>query len=232
MDVDGYRELLRPLFAGRKVVLTGAVVQAHTGQVAALRDFGSQRCLVIAGQGTGPVPGDEDAEVLVLDVAAPDMVEEIRRWERLHADPPPEVLDALQRYDPEGNALVLVPPFDSTSALAGRPTWGARPPSWTALEDKTIVDALCDRAGVVRPPSEVVPVEAGALRGRRPGSMPVPAPCGRVMPATGSTAARCASTGCAGTGMPTPPSPPSPPAAPRPGWRRSSRASPAPSTAS
>jgi hypothetical protein len=164
MDVDGYRELLRPLFAGRKVVLTGAVVQAHTGQVAALRDFGSERCLVIAGQGTGPVPGDEDAEVLVLDVAAPDMVEEIRRWERLHADPPPEVLDALQRYDPEGNALVLVPPFDSTSALAGRPTWGARPPSWTALEDKTIVDALCDRAGVVRPPSEVVPVEAGALR--------------------------------------------------------------------
>jgi hypothetical protein len=164
MDVDGYRELLRPLFAGRKVVLTGAVVQAHTGQVAALRDFGSERCLVIAAQGTGPVPDDEDAGVLVLDVAAPDMVEEIRHWERLHADPPPEVLDALERYDPEGDALVLVPPFDSTSVVGGRPTWGARPPAWTALEDKTTVDGLCDRAGVVRPPSEVVPVEAGALR--------------------------------------------------------------------
>src|SRR5215212_10123610 len=148
MDVDGYREQLCPLFAGRKVVLTGAVVQAHTGQVKALRQLGSERCLVIAGQGTGPVPEDEDADAVVIETAAPDMVEEIRQWERLHADPPPDILEALDRYDPDGDALVLVPPFDSTPTMAGRPTWGARPPSWTALEDKTKVDALCDRAGV------------------------------------------------------------------------------------
>jgi hypothetical protein len=164
MDVDGFRELLRPLFAGRKVVLTGAVVQAHTGQVRALRELGSERCLVIGGRGTGPVPDEADADVVVVDVSSSDMVEEIRFWERLHADPPPEVVDEIRRYDPNGDALVLLPPFDSARAVAGRPSWGARPPSWTALEDKTTVDGLCDRAGVARPPSEVVPVELGALQ--------------------------------------------------------------------
>jgi hypothetical protein len=164
MDVDGYRELLRPLFAGRKVVLTGAVVQAHAAQAKALRELGSERCLVIAGMGTGPVPDEADAEVHVVEMSAPDMVEEIRHWERFHADPPRDVLDAIERYDPDGDALVLVPPFDATGAVAGRPTWGARRPEWAALEDKTTVDALCDRAGVARPPSEVVRVERTALR--------------------------------------------------------------------
>ena len=164
MDVDGYREQLRPLFAGRKVVLTGAVVQAHTGQVKALRELGSERCLVIAGMGTGPVPEEDEAEVLVIDTAAADMVEEIRHWERFHADPPADVIEAVERYDPDSEAVVLVPPFDASPGIAGRASWGARPKEWMALEDKTLVDALCDRAGVARPPSEVVAVEPGALR--------------------------------------------------------------------
>lgn len=164
MDAEGYRELLRPLFAGRRVILTGGVVQGHAGQVRALRDLGSGRCLVIGGSGTGPAPAEEDAEVVVVEVAAPDMVEEIRAWERLHADPPPEVRHALDRFDPDGEALLLLAPFDTARTVAGRPSWGARPPSWTALEDKTRVDGLCDDAGVARAPSEVVPVEPEALR--------------------------------------------------------------------
>ena len=164
MDVDGYRALLRPLFAGRRIVLSGGVVQAHTGQVTALRGLGSERCLVIGGRGTGPSPPEEDADVVVVETSAGDMVEEIRHWEALHDDPPPEVLDAIERYDPEGDALVLLMPFDTARSLAGRRSWGARLPSWAALEDKTTVDDLCDEAGVDRPPSEVVPVEPEALR--------------------------------------------------------------------
>ncbi len=162
MDVDGFRDVLRPLFAGRDVILTGGVVQGHAGQVRALRDLGSGRCLVIGGRGTGPAP--EDAEVVLVDAAAADMVEEIRFWERFHDDPPPEVRTTLDRFDPEGQALLLLAPFDTARIMAGRPSWGARPATWTALEDKTRVDDLCDAAGVRRPPSEVVPVERDALR--------------------------------------------------------------------
>jgi hypothetical protein len=164
MDVDGYRELLRPLFAGRRVVLTGGAAQGHVAQVRALRDLGSDRCLVIGGRGTGPLPPEEDADVVLVDVSAPDMVAEIRTWDRLHADPPPHVVEALDRFDADGDGLLLLTPFDTAKELAGRRSWGARPPEWTALEDKTRADALCDRAGVVRPPSEVVPVALPELR--------------------------------------------------------------------
>lgn len=164
MDVDGYRELLRPLFAGRKVVLTGGAAQGHASQVAALRSLGSERCLVIGGRGTGPLPPEEDAETVLVDVHAPDMVAEIRTWDRLHGDPPPHVVEALDRYDADGDVLLLLTPFDTARTVAGRRSWGARPPEWTAYEDKTKADALCDRAGVARPPSEVVPVELDALR--------------------------------------------------------------------
>jgi hypothetical protein len=164
MDVEGYRELLRPLFAGRRVILSGGVVQGAAGQVGALRDLGAERCLVIGGRGTGAFPDEADAEVVVVDLPAADMVEEIRAWERLHAEPPPEVCAALDRYDPDGGALLLLPPFDTARLVAGRSAWGARPPSWTALEDKTTVDGLCDRAGVARPPSEVVDVDPELLR--------------------------------------------------------------------
>jgi hypothetical protein len=164
MDVEGYRELLRPLFAGRRVILTGGVVQMHAAQVRALRELGSDRCLVIGGSGTGPRPDEDDADVVVLDVAAPDMVQEIRAWERIHEDPPREVRSALDRFDPDGEALLLLAPFDTQRTVAGRPSWGARPPAWTALEDKLRVDDLCDRAGVARPPSEVVLVDPAALR--------------------------------------------------------------------
>ena len=165
MDVDGYREQLRTLFAGRRVVLTGGAAQGHVAQVRALRDLGSDRCLVVGGRGTGPLPPEEDADVVLVDVSAPDMVAEIRTWDRLHAAPPPHVVEALDRFDPDGEGLLLLTPFDTDKTVAGRRPWGARPPAWTAFEDKTVADALCDRAGVARPPSEVVPVDLRALGG-------------------------------------------------------------------
>jgi hypothetical protein len=164
MDVEGYRELLEPLFGGRRVILSGGPVQGATGQVAALRGLGSERCLVIGSCGTGPFPAEADADVVVVPTSAGDMVEEIRQWERLHDDLPPEVRDAIDRYDPDGRALLLLAPFDTCRLVAGRMPWGARPPSWTALEDKTRVDALCDAAGVARAPSEVAAVDLAGLR--------------------------------------------------------------------
>jgi hypothetical protein len=73
-------------------------------------------------------------------------------------------VEALDRFDVDGDGLLLLTPFDTAKTVAGRPSWGARPPEWTAFEDKTKADGLCDRAGVERAPSEVVPVDLAALR--------------------------------------------------------------------
>ena len=69
----------------------------------------------------------------------------------------------LARFDPQGDALVLPPPFAALYELAGRPAYGGRRAEWVALEDKTVTDALFAAAAVAAPPFEIVPAERRAL---------------------------------------------------------------------
>jgi hypothetical protein len=77
---------------------------------------------------------------------------------------PHEVVDALDRWDPQRQALVLSPMFNELPEIAGRRVYGPRRPEWRRLEDKVVVDELWDDFGVTRAPSEVVAAEPVALR--------------------------------------------------------------------
>jgi hypothetical protein len=156
---------LRPLFAGRKVVLTGAPLAALTGLCRRLRDLGAERPFLLAtGQGTGEAPGPDEAERYVVELRAPDVMSEIRASMRLLGDLPADVLAALDRWDPERRALVLSPMFNELPQVAGRRVYGPRRPEARRLEDKVVVDGLWDDLGVTRAPSEVVAAEPEALR--------------------------------------------------------------------
>jgi hypothetical protein len=156
---------LRPLFAGRKVVVTGGPLAALTGTCRRLRDLGAERPFLLAtGTGTGEVPGPDEAEWCVVELRAPDVIAEIRAAMRLLRLLPAEVVEALDRWDPERRALVLSPMFNELPEIAGRRVYGPRRPEWRQLEDKVVVDELWDELGVARAPSEVVPAEAAALR--------------------------------------------------------------------
>jgi hypothetical protein len=158
-------EELRPLFAGRKVVLTGGPLAGLTGVCRRLRELGAERPFLLAtGMGTGEVPDPEEAEWCVVEVRAPDVVAEIRAAMRMLRLLPPDVVDALDRWDPGRRALVLSPMFNELPEIAGRRVYGPRRPAWRRLEDKVLVDALWDELGVTRAPSEVVAAEPGALR--------------------------------------------------------------------
>lgn len=158
-------EELRPLFAGRKVVLTGGPLAAMTGQCRRLRELGAERPFLLAtGMGTGELPGDDEAEWCVVELRAPDVIAEIRAAMRLLRLLPAEVVEALDRWDPERRGLVLSPMFNELAVIAGRRVYGPRRPEWRRLEDKVVVDDLWDELGVARAPSEVVPAEAAALR--------------------------------------------------------------------
>ena len=101
-------------------------------------------------------------------------------------------MTALDAFDPDDDALVLVMPFDTTTAVAGRPAYGARRPAWVALEDKTTNDALFAHAGVACAPSEVVAAaDRPALDPPWPGWTAAPGPSGRATPARASTAGAC-----------------------------------------
>jgi len=162
--VAALTDALRPLFAGRKVVVTGGPLAAMTGTCRRLRELGAERPFLLAtGSGTGELPEPDEAEWVVVQVRAPDIIAEIRAAMRLLRLLPGEVLAALDRWDPEREALVLSPMFNELPEIAGRRVFGPRWPEWRRLEDKAVVDALWDDLEVTRAPSAVVPAEAAAL---------------------------------------------------------------------
>ena len=156
-------DALRPFFAGRKVVLTGGPLAAMTGVCRRLRELGARRPFLLAtGLGTGEVPGAEEAEWCVVEVRAPDVIAEIRAAMNLLRLLPADVLEALDRWDPERQALVLSTMFNELPEIAGRRVYGPRRPEWRRLEDKVVVDDLWDELGVTRAPSEVGAAEPAA----------------------------------------------------------------------
>lgn len=154
------------LVRDRPIVVWCGFLAAATAVVAQLEAYGARRPLVVAGStGTGPLPPPASCEVLVLELPPTATVsEQVRREGRLVASPPPDALAAVETYDPHDRAVVLAGPFTTARHLGGRPVLDGRLPAWEALEDKTVADELCDRAGVPRPPSAVVPADETALR--------------------------------------------------------------------
>jgi hypothetical protein len=155
---DWWMRPLSAVFGGRRVVLAGAAAAAWTEHIAVLRAAGATDVLVVADKwGAGDHP---DAQVVVVE-APPGrtVMEEIRSGERFLAAPPPEVTAALDDFDPDGDAVVVGTFLNVSAHLAGRPFLAYRRPEWVALEDKTVVDAFWDRAGIARQPSAVVPLD-------------------------------------------------------------------------
>lgn len=158
-------EHARALVEGRSIIVGGGNLAGSTHKVRALRELGAARCFVVAtGVGTGPLPDPGDAESIVVELEAPDMMSEMRAVEAILDAPPPEVVTALDRFDPHHDAVVLLSAVGTSLAIGERAAYGARPSSWTALEDKTVGDALFDQARVPRPPSRVVAASITALR--------------------------------------------------------------------
>jgi len=148
---------LRSVFGGRRVVLAGASAAAWTEHVPVLREAGVVDMLVVANRwGAGERP--DVATVVVESATGRSTMEQIRADDRFLADPPAEVIAALDQFDPGVEALVLGTFLNTTPSLAGRPFVSFRRPEWVAFEDKVMVDAFWDRAGIARQPSVVVPL--------------------------------------------------------------------------
>src|SRR4051794_26193669 len=167
MDAGHWVDLVRPVLEGRRVIVTGGPVAGLVGRARQARELGAERPFILGneGIGTGELPAEDEAEVFALEPppGIGTIVEAIRAGAAALADLPPDALAALDRYDPDRSALVLGSFLNELPSVAGRPCLAHRKPEWVALEDKVLADALWDRAGVARAPSEVVPATKDAL---------------------------------------------------------------------
>ncbi len=159
MNSGDVERLLRGVFAGRPCILALGPVAGQVNTIRRLREFGATRFLVLADSlGTGELP-DRGAGVdwlVVVDGVAPDMMTGIRMYEAALLSPSDAVVEAVERFDPDGEAIVMCAHISDLQEICGRECFGAREPSWAALEDKVVIDLFWDKAGIERAPSQTV----------------------------------------------------------------------------
>ncbi len=149
-------EPMRNAFAGRAVVLAGAMGTSWTEHIDLLRSVGVSKLLVVATEGRGAGPLPDVPTVIVEPAAGLSQMERIHAADRILHEPTAEVVMAIEAFDPAGEAIVVATFLATASRLVGRPIMAFRRPEWLALEDKVVVDAFWDRTGVERQPSRVV----------------------------------------------------------------------------
>lgn len=158
MDLHSLNERITEIFRGRKWILCAEMTAGATAVVRALSDRGADDVLVIGGSpGIGDQPPDDKlawAETEPTDT----MMGGIREYLSKIDNPVPSVIASVEKFDPQGDALVLIPDFHHAEQIAGRRVYGSRSRDIEALEDKTTVDALWDDVGVERAAYEIVAV--------------------------------------------------------------------------
>src|SRR6266511_951481 len=165
MDMTGrYPARLRRFYGGRKLILTGAPLAMLRGTSRMVRSLGAARpFLLAAGVGTGPLPSEEEGDRHVLQLTAPDIVSETRTIMSLLANLPAEALAALDRYDPDHEALVLSPPANELRSIAGRRGHPGRRAWWRGHADQAASGEVVNAAGLRSPDSVGVRETQGAV---------------------------------------------------------------------
>ena len=183
-----WQDPLGDLVRNRRVIVAGGPAAFWTPMVTTLRELGADDVLVVATEGTG-VGAQPEATTVVVEALdhRRDMMATVRAGVRALAEPPPHVVAAVEAFDPDRRAVAFASFLNESPAIVGRPFVAHRRPAWVALEDKTTVDALLDRAGIERAPGRRSSRSARrTARGGR--STPAPARCGRPTPGTATTA--------------------------------------------
>ncbi len=163
--LEHYEALTRSFIAERPWISATDVLVGATNQGKTLLKFGADKVLAIGGsRGTGELPDPEQMQCIDLEVTAETMMEGIRLSMAALEDLPEWAVEQVNCFDPDHQAMVLGTLFSSDRNVGGRPVFGGRPKTWRDLEDKTIVDAFWDAAGVPRAEYAIVPTEFDALK--------------------------------------------------------------------
>ena len=157
MDTDTIAVRLAELFSHARWIIVNGVSAGTPPLIEQLREWGGAEFLMVAGgAGVGDQP---DVEVVTMPSPPGTVMEGFRRFAAKAENPPPDIRDAVDRFDPEGTARALGPLFAVPPEFLGRRLYGSRPPAWEALEDKMVADTIWDEAGIPRAGSAVVALD-------------------------------------------------------------------------
>lgn len=165
LGLDRWEAHLCAPLTGRKVICAFEVLASMTGQVAQLHRWDAQRPLLVAdGVGTGPLPLETDADIVMLPESEADSLTALVRTRiDLAARLTPDVIARVEEYDPDGEAWWWTSPVGPNEPLLGRPVLGGRPTTQIRLEDKLALDDVLTAAGVRHRPGVVSAASYDAL---------------------------------------------------------------------
>ena len=162
MDVARLDQQLASVYRGTPWIVVADAAAGATPNVAQLHEWGVERILVISAvEGVGPQP---DADVHLTGSHGDTIMEGFRAFSKALSAAP--VSNAINGFDPHGEARILAPAFGAESAFGDRHPYGRRRPEWSALEDKMVIDEHFSSAGITTAPHAIVTVDDAAAAAR------------------------------------------------------------------
>ncbi len=159
-------------FDNQRVLLVWPVAQVARRWVQRFATLGTPTPFVLAlYEGPSePLPLPASHQFVLLPGDLPELDADDRlfdRWEAAMADLPAEARAAVEAWDPDRTAVVLVPPASTLREVAGRRVFGGTSPHRAEIENKALVDALFAKMGVRTLPYAVVAPEAAPAAAAR-----------------------------------------------------------------
>ncbi len=152
-------------YTGRAVIFGPGILAARTDFVGWVDEVGGSALVLSTAAGAGPKPPAGSCRVVpVTPPATTSVTEELRTLDRLARHLPPDVVAAIEEFDPERHGCWVGGPFVTTDEpILGRPVLSGRPAAFVALEDKLLADRIWQAAGVAHAAYAIVPVDLEAL---------------------------------------------------------------------
>jgi len=153
--LDPWEEHLSAPVRDRQVIVAFEVLAGMTRTVADLARWGARPPLLVSdARGVGPIPDPFAADVVELpEQTFPTLTEQVRARMSPQQRLTPDVVAAIDAYDPDRQARWWVSPVCPNADLLGRAVLGGRPQHQARLEDKMLLDDLLSRVGAPTTPA-------------------------------------------------------------------------------
>lgn len=166
VSAEYWSAILNPVFSGKKVILAGGVVADQLPRARQIKALGAESTFILAteGMGTGKAPNSEDGDWFAVEPQhTSNIIDSIHAGNEILGNLPEDAREALDLYDPERTALVVGTFWHEQKFVAGRKSLAYREPDWLAFDDKSVIDSVWDKIGVVREPSLIIPIDKEKL---------------------------------------------------------------------